>query len=286
MFGYVTVHKDELKIKDYNTYRGYYCGLCRELGKCHGQLSRLTLTFDMTFLVLLLTSLYETEPESVLRRCPLHPTTKQLTLHNTFTEYAADMNILLTYYNLLDDWTDEKKISSLAMSKALKKSLKRITLQYPDKASAVKQYMSRLSECEQKQIHDLDTAAGYTGEMLGEIFAWRDDEWSADLRRMGFYLGKFIYLCDAREDIEKDKKTGNYNPLLFYCDQPDFETHIQDILTMMAAECAKEFERLPILMHADILRNILYAGIWSRYEAVRTRDEIRAKQHSPENSAQ
>ncbi len=286
MFGYVTVHKDELKIKDYNTYRGYYCGLCRELGKCHGQLSRLTLTFDMTFLVLLLTSLYETEPESVLRRCPLHPATKHLTLRNEFTEYAADMNILLTYYNLLDDWTDEKKISSLAMSKALKKSLRQITGRYPSKVSAVKQYMSRLSEFEQNQIHDLDTAAGYTGEMLGEIFAWRDDEWSASLRKIGFYLGKFIYLCDAREDIEKDKKTGNYNPLLFYCDQPDFETHIQDILTMMAAECAKEFEKLPILMHADILRNILYAGIWSRYEAVRTRDEIRAKQHSPENSAQ
>ena len=286
MFGYITVHKDELKIKDYNTYRGYYCGLCRELGRCHGQLSRLTLTFDMTFLVLLLTSLYETEPESDMKRCPLHPTTKHLTLRNEFTEYAADMNILLTYYNLLDDWNDEKKLSSLAMSKTLEKSLRRITTRYPAKVDAVKQYMSRLAECERQQNHDLDTAAGYTGEMLGEIFAWRNDEWSSDLRRMGFYLGKFIYLCDAREDMEKDRKTGNYNPLLYHCDQPDFETHIQDILTMMAAECAKEFERLPILMNADILRNILYAGIWSRYEAVRTRDELRTKQHSPESSVQ
>lgn len=286
MFGYITVHKDELKIKDYNTYRGYYCGLCRELGKCHGQLSRLTLTFDMTFLVLLLTGLYETEPESGMKRCPLHPATKHLTLRNEFTEYAADMNILLTYYNLLDDWNDEKKLSSLAMSKTLEKSLHQITTRYPAKVDAVKQYMSRLAECERQQNHDLDTAAGYTGEMLGEIFAWRDDEWSADLRKMGFYLGKFIYLCDAREDMEKDKKTGNYNPLLYHSDQPDFETHIQDILTMMAAECAKEFERLPILMNADILRNILYAGIWSRYETVRTRDELRTKQHSPENSAQ
>lgn len=286
MFGYITVHKDELKIKDYNTYRGYYCGLCRELGKCHGQLSRLTLTYDMTFLIILLTSLYETDPENETRRCPLHPTMKHMTLHNEFTRYAADMNILLTYYNLVDDWKDERKVTSLAMSETLKGSLRQIVKRYPAKADAVQLYMSRLTECEENHVPELDTAAGYTGELLGEIFAYREDEWSDTLRRMGFYMGKFIYLCDAREDLEKDKKSGCYNPLLSQYEQPDFEARMEDILTMTAAECAKEFERLPILMHADILRNILYAGIWSRYEAIRTRDDLRAKQHSPENSAQ
>ena len=46
----------------------------------------------------------------------------------------------------------------------------------------------------------------------------------------------------------------------------DFETFAKLLLTSMMSECAKSFERLPILVHADILRNILYSGVWSRYE--------------------
>lgn len=266
MFGYITINKEELKIKDYNTYEGYYCGLCRELGKRHGQLSRLTLTYDMTFLLLLLSSLYETEPKTAKVRCPVHPTAKHLALTNEFTEYAADMNILLTYYNLQDDWMDEKKLSSLAMSGFLKKACADISERYPSKARAVQQYIEKLTECEREKNPCLDTAAGYTGEMLGEIFCCREDEWSGSLRKMGFYLGKFIYLCDAWEDLEQDKKRGNYNPLLFQEASADPEEHIRSILTMMAAECAREFEKLPILVHADILRNILYSGIWTKYE--------------------
>lgn len=279
MFGYITINKDELKIKDYNTYRGYYCGLCRALEKRHGQLSRLTLTYDMTFLILLLTSLYESETRASQRGCLLHPGSKHLTLQNEFTEYAADMNILLSYYNLQDDWTDEKKLSSLAMAAALKKSCSEISVRYPAQAAAVKQYITRLAECEKAQLTELDTAAGYTGEMLGRIFACRDDEWAGSLHRFGFYLGKFIYLYDAFEDLEKDKKSGSYNPLLSYKTDADFNESIQSILTMMAAECAREFERLPILMNADILRNILYSGIWIRYEIINTKRREQNKNH-------
>ncbi len=277
MFGYITINKEELKIKDYNTYHGYYCGLCRELGKHHGQFSRLTLTFDMTFLILLLTGLYEAEPEENKKHCPVHPGAKHLILTNEFTQYAADMNILLTCYNLQDDWTDERKLSSLTMSKLLQKSCRDISGRYPLKAQAVKQYMEKLAECESAHITCLDTAAGYTGEMLGEIFCCRNDEWSGSLRKIGFYLGKFIYLCDAWEDLEKDKKTGNYNPLLLQNTSGAAEEDIRSILTMMAAECAREFEKLPILINADILRNILYSGIWTRYEITNTKRREQSK---------
>lgn len=279
MFGYITINKDELKIKDYHTYRGYYCGLCRTLGNRHGQLSRLTLTYDMTFLILLLTSLYESQTQESQKRCLLHPGSRHLTLQNEFTEYAADMNILLTYYNLQDDWTDEKKLSSLTMAATLKKSCTEIANHYPAQAAAVKQYMERLAACEKAQITELDTAAGYTGEMLGEIFACRDDEWAASLRKIGFYLGKLIYLYDAFEDLEKDKKSGNYNPLLSCQMSPDFDENIRNILTMMAAECAREFEKLPILINVDILRNILYSGIWTRYEMIITKRREQNNNH-------
>lgn len=266
MFGYITVNKEELKPEDYQRYRGYYCGLCRELGKQHGQLSRLTLTYDMTFLILLLTGLYEAEPIGEQRRCPLHPASPQPALNNAFTRYAADMNILLAYYNLKDDWTDEKKLSSFLMSGAVKKTVGKISAQYPVQAAAVVQYMEKLSACEKEMERGLDTAAGYTGELLGSVLSWRQDDWTPGLYRLGFYLGKFIYLCDAYEDLNRDKRSGNYNPLIYYADQTDFEEHTHTILTMMAAECAREFEKLPILMEADILRNILYSGIWTRYQ--------------------
>ncbi len=269
MFGYITIHKDELKIKDYNRYHAYYCGLCRELSKRHGELSRLTLTYDMTFLVILLTGLYEPVTTQAQFRCPLHPVKKLPCLSNEFTQYAADMDVLLSYYNLKDDWSDEKKLSSLAMTKVLKSSCKKIAAEYPTQGAALSQYMEKLLACEQEHIRDLDTAAGYTGEMLGKIFAVKDDEWANGLYKLGFYLGKFIYLCDAWEDLHKDKKSGNYNPLIYYEDTPNFAQMVKDILTMMAAECAREFECLPVLTDADILRNILYSGIWARYEGTK-----------------
>ena len=108
-------------------------------------------------------------------------------------------------------------------------------------------------------------AAGLTGEALGEIYAYKDDIWSEDLRQLGFYLGKFIYLMDAYEDLEKDKKSGNYNPYKFIGDLPEFDKTAEDILTMMAASASKAFEKLPILENVDILRNILYDGVWTRY---------------------
>ena len=115
--------------------------------------------------------------------------------------------------------------------------------------------------------------AGLTGEMLGEIMCWREDEWQEELRTLGFYMGKFIYLMDAYEDYEADQKKNCYNPLVYMEKENDqeFDTFCKLLLTSMMSECAKSFERLPILLHADILRNILYSGVWSRYEYLQLR---------------
>ena len=83
---------------------------------------------------------------------------------------------------------------------------------------------------------------------------------------MGFFLGKFIYLADAYEDIEKDRKEGNYNPLLSKFTEPDFEPECRRILTMMMSECCRRFEILPIIQYTEILRNILYSGVWYRFD--------------------
>ena len=95
MFGTITVNVDELKIKDYKVYRAFYCGVCQELKECHGQTARMTLTYDMTFLAILLSGLYEGNSRTEKRRCLIHPLRRHTCIRNAYTAYAADMNLLL-----------------------------------------------------------------------------------------------------------------------------------------------------------------------------------------------
>ena len=273
MFGYIITNKDELKIKDYNLYRSFYCGLCQELKNDYGFTGQLSLSYDMTFLILLLTGLYEESPTQSTCKCIAHPFEKHPISSNSFTAYAADMNLLLTFYKCLDDWTDEKKKSSLLYSRALQRKIRQITKHYPKKARIIEENLKAITECEKRKENDLDLVAGYFGTIMAAIFSCRDDEWTETLQEMGFFFGKFIYLMDAYEDLEADRKKGNYNPFLPLSEKPDFEEMAYRILTMMMAECCRAFERLPILSYTDILRNILYSGVWTRYNQVKQKKE-------------
>ena len=99
---------------------------------------------------------------------------------------------------------------------------------------------------------------------------------------MGFYMGKFIYRMDAYEDIGKDIKNKCYNvfQLMPMETEQDFETFSRLLLTSMMAECAKSFERLPILLHAEICRNILYSGVWTKYEYLRLKKQAKEEKKS------
>ena len=103
MFGYIMVNKGELKFKEYELYQSYYCGLCRKLKEHYGILGQLTLSYDLTFVILLLTALYEPKGRKGSSHCAVHPLRKQVIRVNEFTDYAADMNMLLTYYKCEDD---------------------------------------------------------------------------------------------------------------------------------------------------------------------------------------
>ena len=273
MFGYVTIRKDDLKIKDYDKYHAYYCGVCQDLKESYGFKGQATLTYDMTFLAILLTGLYEDKTVREEHYCIAHPGRKHVCLRNEFTRYAADMNILLTYYNLLDDWEDEKKHAAYVGAKALRGSFLKVAEKYPRQTRAVKEYLKKIHICEAEKSRDLDQAAGYTGEVLAKLYQFRDDIWKEDLGRLGFFIGKFIYLMDAYEDVEKDKKSGNYNPLVFLQETDGFEEAVERILLMMTAEASRAFEKLPILENVDILRNILYAGIRTKYEMLKRKRE-------------
>lgn len=268
MFGYITVNKDELKIKDYRKYQSYYCGVCHSLGGHYGIFGQATLTYDMTFLAILLSSLYEDGTASKLRRCVPHPFKKHEALYNEYTDYAAAVNIMLTYYKLKDDWQDERSIKSNTFASIIKSGFNKAKMRYPRQSIAIEEYIAQQKYCEDIGETSPDAASSPTGAMLAEIFDYKHDEWQGNLRRMGFFLGKYIYIMDAFDDIRHDIRKNNYNVLKQYAGQENFNGIVKDMLVTLAAESSKAFEALPVLDNADILRNIIYSGIWCKYNAV------------------
>ena len=269
MFGYIAINKAEMKFKDYDMYHSYYCGLCKCLKECYGRKGQMTLSYDMTFLIVLLTGLYEPDTVTETVNCIAHPLEKHMARTNIFTEYAAAMNLVLSYYKAIDDWQDEHSKKGYLTAQALKKNIKTIEEKYPQKTACISSRLRQLSTYEAEGECNIDLMAGLFGEIMAEIFAYQDDEWGLSLRKIGFFLGKFIYIMDAYDDVEKDIASGSYNPLKdTFINDPDFADTCRRLLTMMMAECSREFEKLPVLLHAEILRNILYSGVWCRYTAV------------------
>lgn len=280
MFGYVVMNKPEIRFKDFDLYRSFYCGLCRELREKYGISGQITLTYDMTFVVVLLSALYEPPTQKGTTRCVIHPVCRQPVRKNAATEYGADMNVLLTYYKCMDDWEDEKKFAALGYGKILQRKNNRLSYRYPEKAEKIRKLLEELSQMEKAGETDIDKMSGCFGRIMEEIFAWKTDVWEGSLRRMGFYLGKFIYILDAYDDVEKDVKNGNYNPFAEKYIMKGFDEQVRQLLIMMMAQTCREFEKLPIIKYTDILRNILYSGVWCRFEAIaRKRREAGEKKH-------
>lgn len=279
MFGYINVNSKELSDEDKKIYQSYYCGLCQRLRAGCGKKGQMLLNYDMTFLIVLLTGLYEPQEKSGDFTCVLHPTKKRTFRINEISDYAAAMNVVLAYQNMMDDWKDEHSLPMKTMAGMMRKNYDEIAARYPRQVKAVETYIEELHKCEKQKEDNIDLVAGLTGTMLGELFDWKQDEWSSELKTLGFYMGKFVYLMDAYEDLEKDEKKNAYNPLLKLKKQNknDYECLCRLMFTSIMSECAKSFERLPILLHADIIRNVLYSGVWSKYEYIQLKKKKRKK---------
>lgn len=269
MFGYVTINPKALSEEEQKRFRACYCGLCHVLKEKYGNTGRMTLSNDMTFLAMLLSSLYEPEETCYDERCALHPIKKHPCAHSAATEYAADMNILLAYYKCQDDVQDEGTLRGRAGRAALRSAFARVQKAYPRQCGAVEKSLSELRTLEGQDSPDLDALARKSGDMLGACFVWREDVFAPSLYDMGAALGQFIYLMDAHEDYERDLRRKQFNPLTGMRSQPDYESGIEDILTMEMAKCVRAFEFLPVEQDAALLRNILHSGVWGRYAALR-----------------
>ena len=266
MFGYIVVNKPELKFKVFDIYQSYYCGLCQTLRNQYGLKAQVSLNFDMTFLAMLLSLLYDVPTKKVHERCVIHPMKKHDKLLNDCIDYAAKMTIVLAYYKCQDDWMDERKPVKQIYKKMISSPYLKIKEEYPKKIKVIEENLQKINAYEKENYDHIDDLAGCFGRVMGEICTYQDDIFYDDLYEMGFYLGKFIYLLDAYDDIEEDIKKKTFNPFIKDYQQPDFDERCHALLEMMIARSANAFECLPITENVEILRNILYSGVWSKYE--------------------
>lgn len=244
------------------------------------------LNYDLTFLAILLNGLYEPETVMEEHRCIPHPVKKHPMVSNDAVSYAADMSVILSYQKLMDDWEDDHNYMRRAAAQLLKSDYQKLREQYPRQTGAVEDNIRLLREAEKDSRREIDYAAGLNGRYLAEIFVWKEDAWQEELRNMGFYMGKFIYLMDALEDVEKDRKQGNFNVFADYGPiwGTEQELQIREILMSMMTASARAFEQLPVLENAEIIRNILYSGVWGRYVIMQKRAETEAEKHGRRDS--
>ena len=270
MFGYVTANGKDLDKVQKQRYGAVYCGICRQIRERSSQAARLSLSYDMAFLALLLMSLYEPEEFSGKKACSLHPLKPRPWVDNRYIRYAADMNVALAYYKALDDVQDDGSKTARLASSVLEKSLPEIEAQYPRQCKAMADCIAELSRLEKENCPNPDLPATCFGQLMGQLLVYEEDMWAPTLRQMGISLGRFIYLLDAAVDFRKDKKQGKYNPFLAISDTEDLQKWEQH-LVMDMARCTQYFESLPLVQDKPLLDCILYSGVWMEFERLRPR---------------
>ena len=269
MFGFILPNIESLEDEEKKRYRAAYCGVCRSLKRRYGQLSRVTVSFDMTFLALVLGSLYEPQETKGAVRCPLHPTKPQAFAQSKYSDYAADLSVAFAYHKLLDDWHDDHAMKSRAAAFVLTGAYRKAKKRIPGQCAEIEEALAEIQDMEKQLVEQneslpLDAPANRFGALLGDIFACKNDFWVTDLRRFGARLGKFVYVMDAAMDLEEDLRTGSYNPFKYMDHDPQA---LRDNLEYLAASMTEVFERLPLERDLHLLRSVLYAGVWQRFEA-------------------
>ncbi|MGY0373080.1 DUF5685 family protein [Clostridium sp. JNZ J1-5] len=289
MFGYVAPYKMELKIKDFEKFKSYYCGLCISIKRNFGNLPRFTLNYDMTFLAILLDSLEDHKASYIKSNCIAHPTKQKIIIvDNQSLNYAAFCNVCLTYYKLLDDFQDDSSIKSKILSSFLNKYLKALDDEQNNIMKYIEKRLMELSTFEKYcySIDSLDRLSHPFADLTGFIISSyiKDPQYKLDLYWLGYNLGKWIYILDAYDDLEKDMCKNKFNAInvTLNTDKLDYnkfkstiEHRIDFILTNCSRECYEYFKRLPIVKNYDLIDNILQYGLLDKANLVFKRRDFK-----------
>ncbi len=261
MFGFINVFKNELKIKDYNLFRAYYCGLCKSLGKRYNQLVRLGLSFDLTFLAIMADSLTEDEPFIKNEGCVKHIGSHMICINNKAIDYASDMSIILAYYKLCDDIKDDRSLKAFFARMPYIRAFKKASKKYSRISKSIEDNLNLLSKLEREKCPSVDMAADPFARLTQSIFEGA----SPILGMLGYNIGRFIYIADAYKDIEDDKKKKSYNPFLYYdndyLQSYEFQQRAMGTFNMTLNAVASAYNLIEIKKNKDILDNIIYLGL-------------------------
>lgn len=269
MFGYVMPLKEELKVREFDIFKSYYCGLCFEIGSI-SQVSRLTLTYDMAFLAMLLSSVYTKQEKVEKRFCPYKMKKVSVIPSNEFIRYAAEMNILLSNRKLIDDFNDEKNYLKLFFSKLIK--ARNISIKAKEKLEIIDSCLKELSMLEKAKCNNIDETSDCFARLTSGLFSNTEDSTGRILDSMGYNIGKWIYIMDAYDDLLDDIRDGKYNPFIYsfeYKKEPeDFKKSIKNNVEFVLLKCldeiSKGFELLDIKKNRGIIENIVYLGMADR----------------------
>ncbi len=269
MFGYIKPHSPELKVKEQEAYRAVYCGLCKEMGRTYGQLSRMTLSYDLAFLAVLAIGVKGEMVEFQQERCMVHPLKKRNICQPCESlELSAAMAVILLYHKLKDNIADgdagEKAACLLALP-AAQKAYDKAAAKLPELAKVTEEQMAAQAALEKEQCSSVDRAAEPTAKILEAVLGGLSEDSTQQLvlKRIGYLLGRCIYLMDALDDLEEDKANDSYNPFRF-CEAVEGEAPQEQAvasLYLTIAELIRAYDLLEVSHFDGILRNVFELGL-------------------------
>ena len=286
MLGYVLPEKSELKLREYEIYTGYYCGVCKYIGEQYGQLPRMALSYDAAFLALLLAAAEDEPDRPSFEHCPVHPLRRRTIIRNRAVEYAGDLMLILAWHKLQDDARDEGKAYAKATALLLKGRYRRLQAKHSRLCEEIEEHLQGLARLEAERCDSLDRAAEDFARIMETIFREGVAFASEDkghlhetFAKVGYHLGKWIYLMDAVDDIEENLESGAYNPLLYrfsYDEKAEapaeFRKRIDESLRFnlfhYLAVISDAVGELELKKNAGIIENIIYLGLNRRTEEV------------------
>ncbi|MGL4798689.1 MAG: DUF5685 family protein [Cellulosilyticaceae bacterium] len=286
MFGYVKPLKDELKVYQLTVFKSYYCGLCQHIKKDFGELPRFVLNYDLTALALLLDGLSDSKTYMRDSICITSPVKKKpMIVANEALSYAACMNVSLVYYKLLDDVLDDGDLKSKVLAESLKPYTKKFPPQVLPINRVIHKELQALHKLEsEKTFFSLDEISHPFAEIVGRIvkdypYALKNDTPALreSLYQFGYALGKWIYMIDALDDLEKDMKEGNFNPINVLYNQDDLPydellarvgEQVSFTLLNCGYRCMANLRKLPLVRNRAILHNIVSLGMMEEYTKV------------------
>ncbi|ATD54487.1 DUF5685 family protein [Clostridium chauvoei] len=283
MFGYITPLKGDLKVKDFDLFKSYYCGLCFAIKNNFGNIPRMTLNYDMTFLGVLLDSLSPDEIELDITKCISHPTQKRyIIINNKALSYASSINLSLFYYKLLDDVKDDQNLKSKFLSKSLYLYTKKIDKSLYQINNIINSRLTELNDFESKKsFSSIDEISHPFSDIVANILKSYPNVLIDDgeilrnnLYNFGYALGKWIYIIDALDDLKEDMENKKFNPINFLYNKnnlnfyellENIKAKIEFTILNCSYNCKEYLSKLPLNKNKDILYNIIELGMLNKY---------------------